>query len=83
MDIDAILAEVVVRGASDLHLKVSRQQETVSLAFRAIPLVVPSLDELGLPAVCQSLAMKTRGLVLVTGPAGCGKSTELARLLGG
>jgi twitching motility protein PilT len=50
-------------------------------AFRAIPTVVPSLADMGLPAVLADLAMKERGLILVTGPTGSGKSTTLAAMV--
>jgi twitching motility protein PilT len=42
---------------------------------------VPSIDELGLPSVCKNLALKIKGLVLVTGPTGVGKSTTLAAMI--
>ncbi len=49
--------------------------------FRVIPQAIPSLAELGLPESTWDLARYTQGLVLITGPAGCGKSTTLASLL--
>ncbi|MDR2336889.1 MAG: type IV pilus twitching motility protein PilT [Candidatus Nomurabacteria bacterium] len=50
-------------------------------AFRLIPKKIPTLDELGIPAVVESFANYPRGLVLVTGPTGSGKTTTLAALL--
>ena len=49
--------------------------------FRLIPTEVLSFEQLGLPAVAAELAMKDRGLILVTGPTGCGKSTTLATII--
>jgi twitching motility protein PilT len=49
--------------------------------FRVIPTRVKTLDELGMPPVLKDLARKPRGLVLVTGPTGCGKSTTLAAMI--
>ena len=54
------------------------QQNSLSISFRAIPFRVPTIDELGLPEVCKTLAMKHHGLVLVTGPTGVGKTTTMA-----
>ncbi len=63
------------------RVNVSLQRGTNSLAFRRIGLTVPSIDELGLPEICKTLALKPRGLVLVTGPAGSGKTTTLAAMI--
>lgn len=52
-----------------------------SLVFRLVRTTVPSLANLGLPELCQTLVLKSRGLVLVTGPSGCGKSTTLAAMI--
>jgi len=49
--------------------------------FRVIPIDIPTLEDLGLPAVCTYLAERPRGLVLVTGPTGSGKSTTLAAMI--
>ena len=57
------------------------QRGGIYLTLRAIQRRVPSLAELGLPQVCARLAMLPRGLVLVTGPTGCGKSTTLAAIV--
>ncbi len=58
-----------------------RQRGCVSLAIRKIPLTVTPLAELGLPPIIEKLAERPRGLVLVTGPTGSGKSTTLAALI--
>jgi len=57
------------------------QRGNVAGAFRAIPFKIKSFDELGLPKVVSELAQKPRGLVLVTGPTGSGKSTTLATMI--
>lgn len=57
------------------------QRGTMAAAIRMIPLTVPSLAELGLPPVLQELCYRPRGLILVTGPTGSGKSTTLAAML--
>ncbi|MEW6425571.1 MAG: type IV pilus twitching motility protein PilT [Bacillota bacterium] len=58
-----------------------KQRGTVALAVRLIPERVPGLAELGLPEVVAQLARRPRGLVLVTGPTGSGKSTTLAAMI--
>jgi twitching motility protein PilT len=70
-----------IPGLARLRVNVLKQRGTISLAFRCIPFEVPSIDELGLPSICKKLALKPRGLILVTGPAGCGKSTTLAAMI--
>jgi twitching motility protein PilT len=57
------------------------QRATLGAAFRLVPTQIKSLDELGLPAHLSMLAEQPRGLVLVTGPTGSGKSTTLATLI--
>lgn len=57
------------------------QQGCMALALRLLPLKVPSADEVGLPKVLVRQAEKPRGLILVTGPTGSGKSTTLAALV--
>ncbi|HID90117.1 MAG TPA: type IV pilus twitching motility protein PilT [Anaerolineae bacterium] len=63
------------------RVNVARQRGSIYLTLRAIPRVVPTLAELGLPQVCARLALLPQGLVLVTGPTGCGKSTTLAAMI--
>lgn len=53
----------------------------LAAAFRVIPIEIPSLDELNAPAIFKELIKKEKGLILVTGPTGSGKSTTLAALL--
>ena len=58
-----------------------RQERGTAASFRAIPETVPSLADLGLPDILAELAMRPKGLVLVTGPTGSGKSTTLAAMV--
>ncbi len=58
-----------------------RQMGTTSLAFRLVPNEVLSIDKLGLPQICREFVRKPRGLILVTGPTGSGKSTTLAAMV--
>ena len=57
------------------------QRNTLAAAFRYISREIPSIDELGLPSQVGEFAKYPRGLVLVTGPTGCGKSTTLASII--
>lgn len=57
------------------------QRGSLAMAIRAVPDIIPSLDELGLPSIVGALMQKAQGLVLVTGPTGSGKSTTLAGML--
>ena len=58
------------------------QRGSVALVMRAIRATIPTIDELGLPDVVRRLVEERRGLVVVTGPTGCGKSTTLAAMIG-
>jgi twitching motility protein PilT len=71
-------------GIQDLarfRCNVYRQRGAVAAAIRVIPSRIPSFTELGLPRVVQELAERPKGLVLVTGPTGSGKSTTLAAMI--
>jgi twitching motility protein PilT len=57
------------------------QQGKLSLALRRIALEIPSIQDLNLPQICEALALKRSGLILVTGPTGSGKSTTLAAMV--
>ena len=63
------------------RVNASMQRGSISLAFRRIGLSIPTIDELNLPPICKSLALKPRGLILATGPTGSGKSTTLAAMV--
>lgn len=70
-----------IKGLSRFRLNIFKQRGSTGLVFRRIPNTVPTVDELGLPDVVKDFALRPRGLVLVTGPAGCGKSTTLAAMV--
>jgi twitching motility protein PilT len=70
-----------VAGLARFRVNIYFQRESLGAAFRLIPARLKTLDELGLPPVLHELATKPRGLVLVTGPTGSGKSTTLAAMI--
>jgi twitching motility protein PilT len=70
-----------IPGLARFRVNVYMQREAVGAAFRLIPQDIKSLEELNLPPVLHQLAEKPRGLVLVTGPTGSGKSTTLAAII--
>ncbi|MBM3149633.1 MAG: PilT/PilU family type 4a pilus ATPase [Chloroflexi bacterium] len=57
------------------------QRGEVSLALRLLPPRIPTIDELGLPQLCKDLITRPRGLIVVTGPTGSGKSTTIAAMI--
>jgi twitching motility protein PilT len=70
-----------LEGVGRFRCNVFMQKAAVGAVFRLIPERIPSLEELGLPPVLARLADRPRGLVLVTGPTGSGKSTTLAAMI--
>ena len=70
-----------VKSLSRFRANIFMQRGAVSGAFRSIPFKILSFDELGLPPIVAELAAKPRGLILVTGPTGSGKSTTLASII--
>ena len=68
-------------GIGRFRVNAALQRGSITLAFRLVKEQIPSLADLRLPDVCGRLALKPRGLVLVTGPTGCGKSTTLAAMI--
>jgi twitching motility protein PilT len=70
-----------VSGVGRYRVNIYRQRGTLALALRSIPLQVPTFDSLVLPPVAKSLAELERGLVLVVGAAGNGKSSTLAAMI--
>lgn len=70
-----------VPGLGRFRCNVFIQRGTIGLVFRVIPMRIPSMEELNLPEVLQKIAMEERGLVLVTGTTGSGKTTTLATML--
>ncbi|MCS6775131.1 MAG: type IV pilus twitching motility protein PilT [Chloroherpetonaceae bacterium] len=70
-----------VPGLSRFRVNIFRQQGHIGAVMRVIPFRIRTIDELGLPPVTKQIAMLPRGLVLVTGPTGSGKSTSLAAMI--
>ena len=71
-----------LEGVSRFRASVFRQKGNLAAVLRAIPYDVPTLDRLGLPAVVKKIAGEERGLVLVTGITGSGKTSTLAAIVG-
>lgn len=70
-----------VGGLGRFRVNLFCQRGTIGFVFRLIPNRIPTIDELNLPELAKSLSMRPRGLVLVTGPAGSGKSTTQAAMV--
>jgi twitching motility protein PilT len=70
-----------IEKLSRFRVNIFRDKGTVAAAFRVIPQRIPTIRELGLPLVLEDLTRRPRGLILVTGPTGSGKSTTLAAML--
>jgi len=70
-----------VKGLGRFRVNIFKQRGSYSMVMRAVPLNVPTIEQLGLPNVVRDLANLKRGLVLVTGPTGSGKSTTLASMI--
>ena len=70
-----------VQNLSRFRGNVFKQRGCVAMAVRQIPYEITSIEKLGMPPILSSLADRPRGLVLITGPTGAGKSTTLAALL--
>ena len=68
-------------GVSRFRINAYKQRNSYGMAIRAIPVDVPTIDQLGFPGTLKELALMPRGLVLVTGPTGSGKSTTLAAMI--
>ena len=68
-------------GVGRFRINIFKQRGSYCLALRIVSLRIPSLEELGLPVILKDLARKKRGLILVTGPTGSGKSTTLASMI--
>lgn len=68
-------------GVGRYRINAYKQRGSYGMAIRIIPLEIPSGEELGLPGIAKELARLPRGLILVTGPTGSGKSTTLATMI--
>ena len=70
-----------IKGVSRFRANIFMQRGAVAGAFRLIPFEIRTFKDLGLPEIMNEIVKKSSGLVLVTGPTGCGKSTTLAAIL--
>ena len=70
-----------VPGLGRFRVSIYRQRGTVAMVFRTIAMIIPTLEGLNLPPVIQKLCREERGLILVTGTTGSGKSSTLAAMI--
>jgi twitching motility protein PilT len=70
-----------VPGLGRFRCNIFVQRGTIGLVFRVIPMKIPSVEELNLPDIIKKISMEPRGLILVTGTTGSGKSTTLASMI--
>jgi len=84
VELNELLMDAMNRRASDVHLKVGQPPifRTIAIAFRIVPFEIKGFEELNLPVEpLERLSMEQRGLILVTGTTGSGKSTTLAAMI--
>lgn len=79
-DLELDLAYAIAK-VGRFRVNVMKQRGTLAFAFRLVPYEIPTIDQLKLPQICKELIMKPRGLILVTGPTGSGKSTTMAAMI--
>ncbi len=70
-----------VPGVGRIRCNAARQRGSTSLVIRLLPDSIPSIDELGLPEVCKQMILRPRGMVIISGPTGSGKSTTLSAMI--
>ena len=70
-----------IPGLGRFRCNVFMQRGTVGMVFRVIPMKIPTIEELNLPDIIRKISMEQRGLILVTGTTGSGKSTTLATMI--
>ncbi|MGA1874988.1 MAG: type IV pilus twitching motility protein PilT [bacterium] len=70
-----------IQGLGRFRANIFHQRGTLALAIRSIPFQIPCFEELNLPPIVASLCEKNRGLILISGPTGSGKSTTLAAMI--
>jgi twitching motility protein PilT len=70
-----------VTGLARFRVNVLRQRGTISIAFRIVPFEIPSMDQLEFPQSLEDLIVKRKGFIILTGPAGSGKSTTMAAMI--
>jgi twitching motility protein PilT len=71
----------MISGVGHFRCNAAMQRGAISLAIRLLPPKIPTIDELELPPICKQLIMRPRGLIIVTGPTGSGKTTTLAAMI--
>lgn len=71
----------VMSGVGHFRCNAAMQRGAISLAVRLLPPRIPTIEELELPGICKQLIMRPRGLIIVTGPTGSGKTTTLAAMI--
>ena len=71
----------MLRGVSRFRVNMCRQRGSFSIVLRVVPFDIPTIESLNLPAVVKDIALEERGLILVTGITGSGKSTTLASMI--
>jgi twitching motility protein PilU len=68
-------------GVGRFRISMFRQRGDIAMVVRSIPAAIPSMESLGIPKILRNIVMQRRGLILLVGPTGTGKSTTLASLL--
>ena len=80
-DTSELNVAVVLQGVGSFRLSAFRQRGSIAAVFRHIPHLIPALDSLNVPTMLSTLVMERRGLILMVGATGTGKSTTLASML--
>ncbi len=80
-EIGEIDTSISIAGLGRFRVNAYKQRGTYGMAIRSVGLKIPTIDDLGFPQVIKDLSRKKRGLILVTGPTGSGKSTTLASMI--
>ena len=70
-----------IPGLIRCRVNILQQRSTIAIAIRLIPFGVPTIEELELPPICRDLMENAMGLILITGPTGCGKSSTIAAMI--
>jgi twitching motility protein PilT len=68
-------------GIGRFRVNVLKQRGTLAFAIRLVPFVIPTIDQLKLPQICKELILRPRGLIIIAGSAGSGKSTTMAAMI--
>ena len=82
MGSEMCIRDSAVPGLGRFRVSVYRQRGTVAMVFRSIAFIIPTLEGLNLPPIIQKVCKEERGLILVTGTTGSGKSSTLAAMIG-